>query len=200
MVTFNKLFVVDEDCTRRAAVAFELSKGGYSVLPLEDPNELFRLPPGGAPILVHDNGSAVPKAKELARKRECWSPLVAFDEVCDSQRVAAAAMEGARDYLIWPFSHADVEKSIERSRQWNGNIVNWKVRYEASADKVRNLNLREREVMARVVDGFSSREIGDELGISPRTVEAHRASVISKFKARGPSDSVRIWVEGTFMM
>lgn len=145
MPTFNKLFVVDEDCTRRAAIAFELSKGGYSVLPLEDPNELFQLPPGGAPILVHDNGSAVPKAKELARKRECWSPLVAFDEVCDSQRVAAAAMEGARDYLIWPFSHADVEKSIERSHQWNGNIANWKVRYEASADKVRNLNLRERE-------------------------------------------------------
>jgi two-component system, LuxR family, response regulator FixJ len=199
VTAFNKLFVVDEDCSRRAEIAFELSRGGYAVLPLESPNELFTVPPEGAPILVHDNGKAVWTAKELARSHKCWSPLVAFDDVCDSDRVAAAVIGGARDYLIWPFTYTAVEKSIDRCRDY-GDVVNWQTKYQDSLNKIRKLTEREIEVMSRVVDGWSSREIGELMEISSRTVESHRARILAKLGARGNSDAIRIWVEAETIM
>ncbi|HEX9591742.1 MAG TPA: LuxR C-terminal-related transcriptional regulator, partial [bacterium] len=51
---------------------------------------------------------------------------------------------------------------------------------------------REREVMARVVAGESSKVIAGHLGISPRTVEIHRARIMEKVHARGLADLVRM--------
>jgi len=53
------------------------------------------------------------------------------------------------------------------------------------------LTRRERAVLARVVGGDTSKEIGRELGISPRTVEFHRANIMKKFGAKNLADLVR---------
>jgi DNA-binding CsgD family transcriptional regulator len=53
------------------------------------------------------------------------------------------------------------------------------------------LTRRERAVLARVVDGDTSKEIARELGISPRTVEFHRANIMKKFGAKNLADLVR---------
>jgi FixJ family two-component response regulator len=199
MLQLNKIFIVDENCSRRAAVAFELSKGGQYVLPLENMEELFRLPPDSSPILVHDKGDAVSAAVKLARRHLCWAPLIAFDEVCDPYRVTTAAHCGALDYLLWPFTFSDFERSVNRSQEPSAKILQWRARQEESLDRVKRLSSREQEVLSQVVDGLSSREIGQKLGISPRTAEIHRAHAIEKLDARGTFDAIRIWVEGRMM-
>jgi DNA-binding CsgD family transcriptional regulator len=50
---------------------------------------------------------------------------------------------------------------------------------------------RERMVLAYLVKGASSKEAGRELGISPRTVDFHRANIIEKLGARNTADAVR---------
>jgi DNA-binding CsgD family transcriptional regulator len=54
------------------------------------------------------------------------------------------------------------------------------------------LTPREREVAALIADGASNKEAGRRLGISPRTVELHRAHIMEKLGARNAADLVRI--------
>jgi two-component system, LuxR family, response regulator FixJ len=54
------------------------------------------------------------------------------------------------------------------------------------------LTPREREVLLQVIRGASNKEAGRRLGISPRTIEVHRARVMEKLGARNAADLVRI--------
>jgi two-component system response regulator FixJ len=54
------------------------------------------------------------------------------------------------------------------------------------------LTPREREVLAQVIAGASNKEAGRRLGISPRTIEVHRARIMEKLGARNAADLVRI--------
>ena len=54
------------------------------------------------------------------------------------------------------------------------------------------LTLREREVLDQVIAGASNKEAGRTLGISPRTVEVHRARIMAKLRAKNAADLVRI--------
>ena len=60
------------------------------------------------------------------------------------------------------------------------------------AGAVSELTPREREVAALIAEGASNKEAGRRLGISPRTVELHRAHVMEKLGARNAADLVRI--------
>jgi two-component system response regulator FixJ len=54
------------------------------------------------------------------------------------------------------------------------------------------LTQRERQVLAEITSGASNKEAGRRLGISPRTIEVHRASIMDKLGARNTADLVRI--------
>jgi two-component system response regulator FixJ len=54
------------------------------------------------------------------------------------------------------------------------------------------LTPREREVLGRIIAGASNKEAGRTLGISPRTVEVHRARIMAKLRAKNAADLVRI--------
>ena len=54
------------------------------------------------------------------------------------------------------------------------------------------LTAREREVLGRIAQGASNKEAGRELGISPRTVEVHRARIMEKLGAKNAADLMRI--------
>ena len=58
------------------------------------------------------------------------------------------------------------------------------------------LTPREREVLAQIASGASNKESGRQLGISPRTVEVHRARIMEKLGARNAADLVRIVLGG----
>jgi DNA-binding CsgD family transcriptional regulator len=55
-----------------------------------------------------------------------------------------------------------------------------------------NLTPREREILAKIVVGNSSKEVARCLSISPRTVDFHRANLLKKFAAKNTADLVRI--------
>jgi DNA-binding CsgD family transcriptional regulator len=59
------------------------------------------------------------------------------------------------------------------------------------------LTPRERQVLAQIAAGASNKEVGRHLGISPRTVEVHRARIMDKLGARNTADLVRIALSGT---
>ena len=60
------------------------------------------------------------------------------------------------------------------------------------AETDRELTRREQEVALLIADGVTNKEAGRRLGISPRTVEIHRAHIMAKLGARNAADLVRI--------
>jgi FixJ family two-component response regulator len=58
--------------------------------------------------------------------------------------------------------------------------------------RLARLTNREREVLAFLVQGLSTKEIGRALGVSPRTIEVHRGRLMSKMEARNGVDLVRL--------
>lgn len=58
------------------------------------------------------------------------------------------------------------------------------------------LTSRERDVLVQLIGGASNKEVAQTLGISPRTVEVHRANLMHKLKARNAADLVRIVMRG----
>lgn len=62
-------------------------------------------------------------------------------------------------------------------------------------DRVSRLTPREREVLLLIAEGLQNREIGERLGISPRTVEVYKARMMEKLQCRSLADAVRISLE-----
>jgi DNA-binding CsgD family transcriptional regulator len=67
----------------------------------------------------------------------------------------------------------------------------------ADAQRLDALTAREREVLDRVAHGLHAKEIGAALGISPRTVEVHKARIMAKLGARNVAELVRLAVAGS---
>jgi FixJ family two-component response regulator len=93
------------------------------------------------------------------------------------------------DFLEKPFSNAAIMDAIESALG------------RAAADdpaemheRLQSLTARESEVLEYLTTGMSSREIGNRLGISARTVDVHRGNLLMKLGARNTADLIRIVV------
>ena len=62
----------------------------------------------------------------------------------------------------------------------------------AKVGDISSLTPRERQVLAEIMAGASNKEAGRTLGISPRTIEVHRARIMEKLGAKNACDLVRI--------
>lgn len=107
--------------------------------------------------------------------------------------VAVRAMKaGAIDFIQKPFDEEMILDSIRRALDLSEQVRS----REAASGKVRGrlatLTIREREVLNNLVDGHPNKVIAFNLGISPRTVEIHRARVMEKMQARSLSELVRM--------
>jgi DNA-binding CsgD family transcriptional regulator len=69
------------------------------------------------------------------------------------------------------------------------------VRRQRSRDVVRGLTPRQREVLMKIMNGYRSKQIAAELGISEKTVKMHRAGLLAKLGVPTSADAVRIAVE-----
>jgi FixJ family two-component response regulator len=105
---------------------------------------------------------------------------------------------GAVDFLEKPFERPVLVKAV------NTALASDRTRREAkgASDEVRKrlgtLSPREAELLAAVIEGKSTKMIADELGISARTVDHHRANLMAKMRAANVADLVRMSVEAGF--
>jgi two-component system response regulator FixJ len=107
--------------------------------------------------------------------------------------LAVAAMKsGARDFLEKPFDPGELLGAIHLALAQREDVSNDSDAEVQAKQRLASLTPREREVLEGLVDGASSKEIARALEISPRTIEAHRASLMSKTGSRSLSALVRL--------
>jgi two-component system, LuxR family, response regulator FixJ len=130
----------------------------------------------------------------LTRLRKSGSPLpvILITGHGDIPMAVAALKAGATDFFEKPFDDTLLLASVREAL----NVDDARRRHQfALGDLARRraeLTPREREVMDQLVEGHPNKVIGARFGISPRTVEVHRARIMEKMQARNLSDLVRM--------
>ena len=207
----QKLLLIDSNSRRRAAICHMLAQGKstwnddqgggdsgnvrYHTEPFEDVREFIARWPQVGTVLVEDGNDTIPHLLDTMTRHGVWMPVVGFAEQPRTHRIVQAMLEGAIDYLEWPFGLEDITVVLQAVENGAEKVSSLKMREAQARNRVQKLTKREREVLAGVAGGLSNRLIGERLAISPRTVEIHRANMLHKMGAHHTSDAIRIAIE-----
>jgi two-component system, LuxR family, response regulator FixJ len=193
----RNLALVDSDTRRRQAITFPLYAHGLHVEPFEDLTELLARWPRSGVIMIEDRDCSIQNLITAMTARGEWLPLVAFSDAPATPRIVRAVLDGAIDYIEWPCSTDDLLGIIAAAETSGAVIGSLKLREARARSRMQRLTKREREVLDGVADGLSNRRIGEQLAISPRTVEIHRANMLTKMGAQHTSEAIRVAIEAT---
>jgi FixJ family two-component response regulator len=123
------------------------------------------------------------------------APILIVSGQGDVPTAVNAIKSGALDFIEKPIEAAAVIARVrEAIMAWPRRPANGHANGDLTVQGAGLLTPREREVLDRVIAGASNKEAGRTLGISPRTVEVHRARVMDKLGAKNAADLVRIVV------
>ncbi|MFM5953672.1 MAG: response regulator transcription factor [Novosphingobium sp.] len=195
----RSIALIDTNVRRRAAISHVLAGSGIHAEPFEDIAEIRHRWPRSGAILVADDDAAVHELIEHMTEYGNWLPVIAFSESPGTDRVVRAVLEGALDYVEWPCDTAKIMTAIDLAQSASASIGSLRLREARARSRVQKLTRREREVLEGVADGLSNRLIGERLSISPRTVEIHRANMLTKMGASHTSEAIRIAIEASLV-
>jgi len=191
------IHIVDPDtrvCAQAARSAFQL--GHHAEVYGSLAEFCDRRPPRGI-VLVRDGfeEDGFEHVREMLDRCGIWLPIVAIDDEPQIPRVVNAIKGGALDYLALPIWPERLAEMLERTEgEAEAQAMAAKALIEAR-ERIGTLSAREREVLDWLAQGSSNKSIAKELHISPRTVEIHRANMMSKLGASHPAEVVRIRLE-----
>ncbi len=196
----SEIFIVDDDPSVRAALAVLLGGEGYQVTSFVEGDTFLSAALSRTPecvlIDVHLPGIS---GLDVLRKLDAQhypAPILVISGRGDIPTAVDAIRSGALDFIEKPF---DPNTVVTRVRDAIGA---WQSVNRDDTILAREfpghdrLTARERDVLERIARGASNKEAGRELGISPRTIEVHRARIMEKLGARNAADLVRIVLRG----
>lgn len=195
----KQLKLIDSNIRRRAAITHALSTSGFHVEPFEGIDEFAEHWPETGVILLEDRHDAIAALLRRMAISGQWLPIIGFCDQPSTHGVVKAILGGAVDYIEWPFDAATMKGAYAAAEASRSTIGTLKLREVRARRHVEKLSRREREVLAGIAGGLSNRLIGEQLAISPRTVEIHRANLLTKIGASHTSDAIRIAVEAALM-
>jgi two-component system, LuxR family, response regulator FixJ len=189
------IHVVDDDEAVRDSLQFLLEAAGFRVRCVASGPELLALLPLPEPscILLDVRMPEMEGVTVLAKLREqgVRTPVIVMTGHADVPLAVRAMKAGADDFIEKPFTDSEILESI-RSRLTQGRGGHDISGSAEITARLAELTPREREVLNGLVAGLPNKSIAFELGISPRTVEIHRARVMEKMRARNLSELVRL--------
>ena len=191
---FSTVFVVDDDSGIRASIGAALEAEGCAVVAYASCEAfLAAYQPGAAYrqgqeacILVDAYLPGMSGLELLHHLRDAGNPLPAIMITGSSDvPMAVEAMKaGALDFIEKPIGHRDLLASVERALELSHDSTKLFAWHESAARQVAALTSRQRQIMDLVLAGNPSKNIAADLGISQRTVENHRASIMEKTGAK----------------
>jgi len=125
-------------------------------------------------------------------RRHIGLPVIIITGHGDVPLAVQAMKAGAIDFLEKPFDDDLMLASVRRAMEVGSQARSRSAESQAAKELLSSLTPRERSVLDKLVQGRSNKIVAHELGISPRTVEIHRAHIMTKMEASSLSDLVRL--------
>lgn len=194
------VYLVDDDDAVRSALILLLSTVGIEASGFADPqtflSQIGGLPPGCLVLDIRMPVVSGLKLQEELTNQGIDLPTIIISGHGDIEACRRAFHNGAVDFLSKPVDEQDLIDAIQKSF----GILDQQLQGAAEKSEARTLvallTPREAEVLDRVSEGFSTRQIADGLNLSPRTVESHRASICAKLGTTSQAELTRIWLLG----
>ena len=188
------VYVVDDDEALRDSLRWLLESTGYRVAAFSTAERfLTAYKPGSASCLVLDvrmpGITGLELQQELNRRGERL-PIIFITGHGDVPMAVSAVKRGAFHFLEKPFKDAQLLALIEEAASVTGPVAE-REQGRCAAARLATLTQREREVMDLVVRGRKNKQIAEELHISVKTVEAHRARAMEKMDVGSVAELVR---------
>ena len=196
MQTSSIVHVVDDDESLRTAVSRLLRAAGYQTREYASAMDFLRnqglaAEPGCILLDVRMPGSSGPELQAELARRGVYLPIVFLTGYADVGTTVRAFKAGAADFLIKPVRKESLLDAIGSALRRAASMQAKQDRVEVARAALATLTAREREVYEHVVAGKPNKQIGRELGISERTVKAHRGKVMEKMGAATLVELVR---------
>ncbi|MER9585110.1 response regulator FixJ [Mesorhizobium sp. M0276] len=196
MAVSDLVHVVDDDVDVRKSLGFLLATADFAVRLYESATAFLDTatgnPDGCIVTDVRMPGIDGIEFLRQLRTRGYMLPVIVMTGHADVALAVQAMKEGASDFIEKPFDD-DILISAIRSALDKRNQANTTHPQSTEINgRLSTLSERERQVLDGLVSGLPNKTIAYDLGISPRTVEIHRANVMSKMSASSLSHLVRM--------
>jgi RNA polymerase sigma factor (sigma-70 family) len=190
------VFVVDDDQAMRNSLKWLIESVGVQVESFASADEfLAQYQPGRAGCLVLDvrmPGMSGLDLQEYLVEKNVHIPVVIITGHGDVPMAVRAMKGGAIDFIEKPFNDEVLLDAIRRAIAYEEQQRSQHVENLHIQERLSHLTPREHEVMEMVTEGRSNKEIANALGVSAKTIEAHRARVMEKMQAGSLAELVRM--------
>jgi len=188
--------LVDDDEAIRRSVGFMLKTSGFHVRTYESGVELLKSAPkletGCILLDIRMPGMDGLEVQRALKDKGVTLPVIIMTGHGDVALAVQAMKAGAIDFIEKPFEKAVVLSAIEHGVARLKRSASSRDRADDAAVRLQALTPREREVLDGLAKGLPNKTIAYDLGISPRTVEIHRANLMTKLEVRSLSEALRI--------
>ena len=188
--------IVDDDDAIRRSAGFMLKTSGFQVQTYESGAELLTnagsLRQGCILLDIRMPGMDGLEVQQALQEKGVALPVIIMTGHGDVSLAVKAMKAGAVDFIEKPFEKAVLLSSLDLGLEQLKQSDVDRGRAKGAAVRLKVLTPREREVLDGLAKGLPNKTIAYDLGISPRTVEIHRAKLMSKLGVRSLSEALRI--------
>jgi FixJ family two-component response regulator len=195
VVPDQTIHIVDDDEALRDSLVWLLESNDYRVAQYESAEaflKAYRPEMAGCLVLdVRMPGMSGLELYERLRERHATLPVVFITGHGDVPMAVSVLKKGAVDFIEKPFSDRDMLKLIDQCLTTERENRERLRQDAAVARRLDHLTGREMEVLELIIAGRLNKQIADDLGISIKTVEVHRARVMEKMEASSLAELVQ---------
>jgi len=190
------VWIVDDDEAMRSSLKWLIESVGMRVESHSSANEFLQTHyPGRFGCLLLDVRMPGMSGLELIEHlgaQQMMPPTIIITGHGDVPMAVRAMKSGALDFIEKPFNDEVLLDAIRRALVAEEQRRDITAEVADVAARLAHLTPREHEVMQMVTEGKSNKEIANSLGVSAKTVEAHRARVMEKMQAGSLAELVRM--------
>lgn len=196
----HPVYLVDDDEAVRHALALLLSTVGIKVMGFADPQAFLaqvpKLAPGCLILDIRMPAISGLKLQERLLEQGIDWPTIVISGHGDIEACRRAFRNGAVDFLSKPIDEQDLIDAIQKGQEALERVLSRRAEKAETLALLSSLTTRESEVLDRIAEGFTTRQIAEGLDLSPRTIESHRAAIGAKLGTTSQAEMTRLWLEG----
>lgn len=193
------VYVIDDDADVRESIKWLLESTNYRVEDYESGETFIAQFNENVPSVILCDlrmpGMSGSDVQDHLLRRRIDAPFIFITGHGDVPQAVQAFKKGAMDFIQKPFQQPQLQKLVERAMKTAKELFQRRQTLVQNRTLIEKLTPREQQVLERIVNGRLNKQIADDLGISIKTVEAHRASIMDKTGSGTVADLMHVVVK-----